>query len=377
MVEMPPISGSERERRGSTDSWSSSGSECCLPLERTEASEKMRQQSFIAAENRKRQQSHHQHPSAANPAPSRVPLPTEPPLSSSSSSSGLVGAWDCDIGDEEDPLPERGGAVGNDDHTTTALARDAVAEVHSKVGSVSAKTATASQAAHSASSSSVAAPPPVAKLSEGFQIGMAKGYRHSPENHVETMVNKLGNMDSNGGYFQRKPTRKKVEPSVINNLVRAMHNGGEEQFRSLLHSYGEDNTVCGKIVDGTMVLKAAELGNVGCVDLLLSRGSELNPKSSTHVNARNTDQQTPLIIAARHGHVECLQRLLDEPKVQMAAKDNTNKDALLWAIHSAQAGCVRVLLDGGLDDSLTGGAVLSGMSILHLAVNQLDQNRFR
>ena len=47
MVEMPPISGSERERRGSTDSWSSSGSECCLPLERTEASEKMRQMSVV------------------------------------------------------------------------------------------------------------------------------------------------------------------------------------------------------------------------------------------------------------------------------------------------------------------------------------------
>jgi len=81
----------------------------------------------------------------------------------------------------------------------------------------------------------------------------------------------------------------------------------------------------------TPLLAAARFGHVRVVTLLLDAGAE--------VDAQNDSGVTPIMVAAAAGHYECVQRLLGHGAC-ISTVDDTGKSAMDWA---REAGQQRVL----------------------------------
>ncbi len=80
---------------------------------------------------------------------------------------------------------------------------------------------------------------------------------------------------------------------------------------------------------------AARDGDVEKVRLLLEAGSD--------VNKADSDSQTPLIWAARNGHAECAQLLLNTPGIDVNKADKNGFTPLLWATRNGHTECVQLL----------------------------------
>ena len=91
-------------------------------------------------------------------------------------------------------------------------------------------------------------------------------------------------------------------------------------------------------IDGSVSLHAAAAaGHVPTVRELLNCGHELN--------ARNSRGQTPLSMAAKHGHLEVAKELLSQPGIDVNAVDLERRTALYWAASRNRPQVLRVLLE--------------------------------
>lgn len=88
----------------------------------------------------------------------------------------------------------------------------------------------------------------------------------------------------------------------------------------------------------TSLMMAAERGNTGILELLLSNGADI------HITAR--DGSTAAHFAAKHGRMECLQRLL-EAGSSVIATDCLGRMLIHWAAQQGQVKMVEMLLDQG------------------------------
>jgi len=99
------------------------------------------------------------------------------------------------------------------------------------------------------------------------------------------------------------------------------------------------------------LLRASKHGDVNSVTRLLKEKS-LNP------NVANNDGETPLILAARHGHVDIFRILLSNG-ADVDKKDSNGWSPLLWACNCGRLDVVRLLLsrdDVYVDDTSNNGA---------------------
>ncbi len=106
------------------------------------------------------------------------------------------------------------------------------------------------------------------------------------------------------------------------------------------------------------LLAAAQKGTADRLKLLLSAGA--------NVNTTNTKNQTPLYLAAEHGHRDCLQLLLTKPEIDLNRVDNlTGSTALCRAAYHAHCDCLKALIvRPGIDIN---HADNTGATPLHLA----------
>lgn len=92
--------------------------------------------------------------------------------------------------------------------------------------------------------------------------------------------------------------------------------------------------------DVTPLMLAAGCDYTEVVKALLDKGAD--------VNTRNNEGITPLIWAAMYGHVTTVQALLDKG-AKVDARDNEGMTPLLWAAQWHDRDVIQVLLDKGAD----------------------------
>jgi len=80
--------------------------------------------------------------------------------------------------------------------------------------------------------------------------------------------------------------------------------------------------------------------------------TELITRYGADVNARNQLGETPLIMAARNGHIEKIKVLLDHGADINSQGSEDGKTALIWAAHMNDADMTKLLLDKGANPNL-------------------------
>lgn len=178
-------------------------------------------------------------------------------------------------------------------------------------------------------------------------------------------------------------------------LALACINGSAAMLETLLQAGADPNAA--RPEGETALLTAARTGNAAAVGVLLAHGADVHAKESwrgqdalmwaaaeghvgaarvllehgARMNARSDAGYTPLLFAARAGHVETVQLLL---AAGAGADVNETQEqgvgALIMAIHNAHFELATLLLEKGADPNLDA----SGYTPLHLAlqVRNLD-----
>ena len=120
--------------------------------------------------------------------------------------------------------------------------------------------------------------------------------------------------------------------------MEAALNGYTERLQLQLRN-GAD--VDYKMFGTTALLAAAYGGFDDCGKILLDAGS--------NVNEPGFNDETPLMGAVRHGHVEVAQRLLSTRGIRKEAKNGYGHTALHVAARFAQIPCLKLLVEHGCD----------------------------
>lgn len=93
---------------------------------------------------------------------------------------------------------------------------------------------------------------------------------------------------------------------------------------------------------GEQLLEAAGMGDTAIVQALVDTAVDINVKDRTF-------GYTPLIVAARQGHIDIVQILL-ERGADVEATDNYGSTALYWAKKNQREEIVQLLLEAGARD---------------------------
>ena len=123
-------------------------------------------------------------------------------------------------------------------------------------------------------------------------------------------------------------------------LLRAAELGAVDLVRLLVEGGANVACVNSRFLDATPLHCAAHHGHADCVRLLVELGAEVACKS--------TDGITPLHCANYEGRAECV-RVLVELGADVACESNTGMTPLDWAADKGHADCVRVLVELGAD----------------------------
>ncbi len=94
-------------------------------------------------------------------------------------------------------------------------------------------------------------------------------------------------------------------------------------------------------------ISAAQYGDIEELRDAIASGCDIDAVIGPRVLCENwVVQCTPLILAARGGHMDCM-RLLLENNCNKEASDGRRRTALLMAAERGRADCVRLLVEGG------------------------------
>ena len=116
-----------------------------------------------------------------------------------------------------------------------------------------------------------------------------------------------------------------VERCTCRSLFDAVQYGCEEHCRKFIGEAGASN-------DGkTALMRAAEIGSLGCVRILASVENGIG----------DADGTTSLMLAARNGHASCVEVLAP---LENGMKNNAGRSALMMAAENGKAECVKLLV---------------------------------
>ena len=124
-----------------------------------------------------------------------------------------------------------------------------------------------------------------------------------------------------------------IEQNFRNLLFRSVRQGDVKQVELLLDK-GVD--IHARDVVGTPMVRAAEIGQLAVVEILLARGAD--PLKG------NTGKRLPLHFAAEGGHLAVVSLLLKQPSVDPNSKDNLGQTALFKAANNGHSEVVEILL---------------------------------
>ena len=103
----------------------------------------------------------------------------------------------------------------------------------------------------------------------------------------------------------------------------------------------------------TVLMLASGRGLVAFVRELVNRGAD--------VNAEDGDNWTPLLFAAKEGHRDVVQFLLEQGGADLEHRDMGGWTALMWAAYKGHAEVVALLLEKGADINAHGNYHLGPM----------------
>ncbi len=140
-------------------------------------------------------------------------------------------------------------------------------------------------------------------------------------------------------------------------LSYAVCNGYKEVIEVLVKG---DTQVNLEDISKELLFSAAKKGHEDVVRLLLDTGK-------TDLDARDNDDQTPLLWAARKGHKAIVKLLLATEKVDVNTKDKDSWTPLSWATEGGRKDMVELLLKAGAkaDYEYTIGVSRSAPSLIH------------
>jgi len=81
-----------------------------------------------------------------------------------------------------------------------------------------------------------------------------------------------------------------------------------------------------------------------CIERLCGRGASSPRRSSSRSNARDGSQQTPLISAAQSSHLDVVQLLLADSRVDPNERDRSQRTPLISAAATSHLNVVQLLL---------------------------------
>ncbi|KAL3462774.1 ankyrin repeat-containing domain protein [Aspergillus heterothallicus] len=183
-------------------------------------------------------------------------------------------------------------------------------------------------------------------------------------------------------------------------LQKAAYHEDSRIFELLLDAGADVNAVGGRPAT-TAVYEAAKVGNVGLVELLLSKGAEVNPKmleklpiegaarsgnitvvkrlisAGADVNAgRGSPCSTAIQQAANSGNIELIQLLLDEGADINAYAENSIMTVVQAAVSRGSIEVLQLLIDNGADVNMQSKA-FPERSALQTAVHYMDHQLFQ
>lgn len=126
-------------------------------------------------------------------------------------------------------------------------------------------------------------------------------------------------------------------------LMYVAENGDEECFR-LFINHKDIRISMTNVEEGTALMCAAANGNSGCLEMLL--------EAKVEKDCKDLYGNTPLILAANNGSVECVNLLLKHYKENI---DSTNKRGYTALMHAAEGGhkeCVKALVEAGANKDI-------------------------
>ena len=133
-----------------------------------------------------------------------------------------------------------------------------------------------------------------------------------------------------------------------------------QQYTQRLATDTADSTSLKEGCFSQVVQDAAENGDLACLQQVLQQ------HGAGMLSQRDVDGSTPTHLAAKHGHVECLQLLL-QSNVDAASTDDSGHTALHLASQEGQQNSVELLLHWGAVGDAVGSA--KQRTPLHLAAS--------
>ncbi len=134
-------------------------------------------------------------------------------------------------------------------------------------------------------------------------------------------------------------------------IEQALNNSAYECISRLLREENLNTDHCLSPVE-----KAAITGDNEALKQLIANGANIN-------TVNNTDNRTPVLLAARYGHTACLQSLLNAGAI-IGKGDSNNNTPLHLAAENGHLDCVKLLQNAGANINQCN---LSGLTPLHLA----------
>jgi len=202
--------------------------------------------------------------------------------------------------------------------------------------------------------------PPVTESIDSNESTPYEGNKTPLEGNIESNIQKIidSGVDINA----------KQGPYDTTLLMDAAANGRIEDIK-LLIEHKADLSV--KDSQGrTALMYALENNKIEVIKLLVERNSDSNRLS---YNIGDNHGQTPLIKAVIKNDTDAVKYLLEEPKVNINARDHSSRTALIYAVIYGHKDCVDLLLDKGADMSVEDCE--GKTAFIHAAINYGEGER--